>query len=60
MQLIDELLDVSRIISGKLRLDRVTIDLAGVVRTAVDGVQPWADKKRIELTLDTESSLSTF
>lgn len=60
VQLIDELLDVSRIISGKLRLDRVTIDLADVVRTAVDGVQPLADKKRIELALDTESSLSTF
>ena len=60
VQLIDELLDVSRIISGKLRLERATIDLADVVRTAVDVVQPLADKKQVDLTLDTESSLSTF
>jgi PAS domain S-box-containing protein len=60
VQLIDELLDVSRIISGKLRLERATIDLTDVVRNAVEVVQPLADKKRIGLTLDPESSLSTL
>jgi PAS domain S-box-containing protein len=60
VQLIDELLDVSRIISGKLRLERETIDLADVARAAVEVVQPLADKKRIDLTLDTESSLTNF
>jgi PAS domain S-box-containing protein len=60
VQLIDELLDVSRIISGKLRLERATIDVADVLRNAVDAVQPLADKKRIELAVDIEASLSTF
>jgi signal transduction histidine kinase len=32
VQLIDELLDVSRIISGKRRLERAAIDLAEIVR----------------------------
>ena len=48
-QLIDDLLDVSRIISGKLRLDVERVDLAAVVRNAVDAVQPTADAKGISL-----------
>ena len=60
VQLIDELLDVSRIISGKLRLDRAAIDLAEIVRTAVDIVQPSADTKRVDLALETDPSLRTF
>ena len=60
VQLIDELLDVSRIMSGKLRLERRAIDLAEVVRTALDVVQPSADRKRIDLALETDPSLRTF
>jgi PAS domain S-box-containing protein len=48
-QLIDDLLDVSRIISGKLRLDVERVDLAAVIRNAVDAVQPTADAKGIHL-----------
>jgi PAS domain S-box-containing protein len=60
VQLIDELLDVSRIISGKLRLERAAIDLADIVRTAVEVVQPSADRKRVDLALETDPSLRTF
>jgi CheY-like chemotaxis protein/two-component sensor histidine kinase len=60
VQLIDELLDVSRIIAGKLRLERAAIDLGDIVRTAVDVVQPSADKKRIDVALETDPSLRTF
>jgi PAS domain S-box-containing protein len=60
VQLIDELLDVSRIISGKLRLERAAIDLAETVRTAVEVVQPSADRKRIDLALEPDPSLRTF
>jgi len=60
VQLIDELLDVSRIIAGKLRLERAAVDLADIVRTAVDIVQPSADRKRIDLVLETDPSLRTF
>jgi signal transduction histidine kinase/CheY-like chemotaxis protein len=53
-RLIEDLLDVSRIISGKLRLNVRTVDLPGVVKDAVQTVQPAADVKsiRVETILD--------
>ncbi|PYR58796.1 MAG: hypothetical protein DMF85_09690 [Acidobacteria bacterium] len=51
-QLIDDLLDVSRIMSGKLRLVRTMVDPHEVVRSAIDLVQPGAEAKRIELRLE--------
>jgi signal transduction histidine kinase/ActR/RegA family two-component response regulator len=48
-QLIEDLLDMSRIVSGKVRLDVQRIDLASVVEAAVDAVQPSADAKEIRL-----------
>ena len=53
-QLIEDLLDVSRIISGKLRLDLRTADLPAVVREAVSTIQPTADNKgvRVESMVD--------
>ncbi|MCA1634436.1 MAG: response regulator [Acidobacteria bacterium] len=48
-QLIDDLLDVSRIITGKLRLDVSTIELAQVIEAAVDAVRPAAEAKGIRL-----------
>lgn len=53
-QLIEDLLDVSRIISGKLRLDVTAVDLPAVVAAALDAVRPAAEAKgiRLESTLD--------
>ena len=53
-QLIEDLLDVSRIISGKLRLDVRQIELLPVIEAAIDTVHPAADAKqiRLESTLD--------
>jgi signal transduction histidine kinase len=48
-QLTADLLDVSRIISGKLRLDVRTIDLPVIVEAALDAVRPAADAKSIRL-----------
>ena len=48
-QLIEDLLDMSRIISGKVRLDVQWTDLASVVNAAVDSVRPAADAKEILL-----------
>jgi PAS domain S-box-containing protein len=48
-QLISDLLDVSRIISGKLRLDIRIIDLLAVVNAAIDSIRPAADAKGIRL-----------
>jgi signal transduction histidine kinase len=48
-QLIRDLLDVSRIISGKLRLEARQIRLAPVVESALDSVRQAADAKAIRL-----------
>ena len=48
-QLIDDLLDVSRIISGKLHLDVRPIDLSAVTEAAISVVRPAADAKSIDL-----------
>jgi len=48
-QLIDDLLDVSRIVSGKLNLDVRPLDISSVTRAAINVVQPAADAKGIKL-----------
>ena len=48
-QLIEDLLDMSRIISGKIRLDVQHVDLAAVVDAAVESVRPSAAAKGIRL-----------
>lgn len=49
IRLIDDLLDVSRIVAGKLELDRRPVDIAGIAVAAADSVRPDADAKRISL-----------
>lgn len=48
-RLIDDMLDVSRIISGKLRLDAQPVDLASVINAAVETLRPAAEAKSIRL-----------
>ena len=48
-RLIDDLLDVSRIITGNLRLDLHPLNLAPIVETALDALRPTADVKGIQL-----------
>lgn len=57
--IISELLDVSRIISGKLKLDMRPVDIAYVINEAVDVVRPAADAKGIEIvtSLDRNAGL---
>jgi signal transduction histidine kinase/CheY-like chemotaxis protein len=49
-KLIDDLLDVSRIVTGKLRLDPQRVDLAAIAAVSVDAARPAADAKNIQLT----------
>jgi signal transduction histidine kinase/CheY-like chemotaxis protein len=53
-RLIDDLLDMSRIISGRIRLDVQPVDLAAVIEAAVAAVRPAADARsiRLQTTLD--------
>jgi signal transduction histidine kinase len=48
-QLVEDLLDVSRIESGRLRLDVQTVDLADVVRAGVESMRTAAEAKSITL-----------
>ena len=49
LQLIEDLLDVSRIITGKLRLDVQAVEPGRVVEAALDAVRPAAEAKGIRL-----------
>jgi len=49
VQLIDDLLDVSRVVSGKMRLDIRPVDLTTVIEGALDAVRPAAEAKAIRL-----------
>jgi CheY-like chemotaxis protein len=48
-QLIEDLLDMSRIVSGKIRLDVQRVDLTSIVEAAVEAVKPAAEAKGIRL-----------
>jgi PAS domain S-box-containing protein len=48
-QLIEDLLDISRIVSGKMRLEVQQVDVARVIAAAVESVRPAADAKGIAL-----------
>jgi PAS domain S-box-containing protein len=50
-KLIEDLLDVSRIITGKLRLRPASVDLVSIVEAGMSSVRPAADAKRIRLEL---------
>ena len=48
-QLIEDLLDVSRIVTGKLRIEPRQVDPVAIVEAAIEAVQGVADAKEIEL-----------
>ncbi|MCC6493739.1 MAG: PAS domain S-box protein [Pirellulales bacterium] len=51
-KLVDDLLDMNRILSGKIRLDVQTISLPDIVHAAIDTVRPSAAAKGVELLVD--------
>ncbi|HEU5131945.1 MAG TPA: ATP-binding protein, partial [Pyrinomonadaceae bacterium] len=57
--IIDELLDISRIVTGKLQLDPKPIELIGVIEAALDSVRTAAEGKNIQIitTLDPNAGL---
>lgn len=50
-QLVEDVLDMARIITGKLRIELKPVALDAVVEAAVEAFRPAADAKRIRLTL---------
>jgi len=59
-QLIDDLLDVSRIVSGKLNLDVRPLDISSVTRAAINVVRPAADAKGITLDYSAQPGLGAI
>jgi signal transduction histidine kinase/ActR/RegA family two-component response regulator len=55
-QLVEDLLDVSRMVTGKLRLNLATVNVGSVINAAVDSVQLAADSKEIKLEVILDSS----
>lgn len=58
-ELINDLVDVSRVVAGKFRLDVGPIDLASVIRAAVESQRPASDARqiRLQLVLDERAGL---
>ena len=56
-ELINDLLEVSRIITGKLRLEFVACDLQSVIKAAAESIRPTAEAKgiRLQLLLDADA-----
>ncbi len=59
-QLIEDLLDVSRIVSGKLRIEMQPIDFIDVVRAALDTVRPTVEAKQLHLQIELDPAASTI
>jgi PAS domain S-box-containing protein len=55
-RLIDDLLDVSRIITGNLRLELHPLNLVPIVEAAVDALRPTADAKGLDLKTELSSA----
>ena len=57
-RIVEDVLDISRIVSGKIRLNVQPVEFPDVVRNAIDAVTPAADAKnvRIETVLDPHAS----
>lgn len=49
--LIEDLLDISRIVSGKMRIETKPLNLADTIRSAVDSIMPAAEAKNIRLQM---------
>jgi len=54
-QIIEDLLDVSRIITGKLRINTQPIDVLLIVHAAIDAVRPAAEAKQIDIRTHMEA-----
>ena len=57
-QLINDLLDISRIITGKLHLEVQPLQLAPMIASVVDDLRPSADARRIHLKMDLDAGVS--
>ena len=55
VKIVDDLLDLSRALSGKLRLNMENVDLAAVIEAAVETIHPASEAKSIRIDLQLET-----
>jgi CheY-like chemotaxis protein/anti-sigma regulatory factor (Ser/Thr protein kinase) len=60
VRLIEEILDVSRIMTGRLKLDARSVDLAALVQASIDAIIPSARAKGLALEASIEAQASPF
>ena len=58
-QLIEDLLDMSRIVSGKMRIDPQPLSLEAVIAAALDSIKPAADAKSIQIATHIHETIPT-
>jgi signal transduction histidine kinase/FixJ family two-component response regulator len=56
VQVVDDLLDTARIVSGKLRLDLRRLDLVALLKAAIEVVRPLAEAKQLRLDVQFAAS----
>jgi PAS domain S-box-containing protein len=54
-QIVEDLLDVSRIVTGRLRINTQPVDLLLVIHAAIDAIRPAAEAKEIEISTHFEA-----
>jgi PAS domain S-box-containing protein len=59
LDLVEDLLDLSRIITGKFRLEVTPVDLADVIDAAVEAIQPAATAKEIAVTISVDPGIGS-
>ncbi len=59
-QLIEDLLDISRITRGQVRLDPAPTSVGAVLKEAVEGVRPAADAKRITVEIESDPDVGVI
>jgi PAS domain S-box-containing protein len=52
MRIINDLIDMSAIMSGKMRIESLPVSLPSVLREAIETVKPEADKRRLRIETD--------
>ncbi|HVH42187.1 MAG TPA: ATP-binding protein, partial [Labilithrix sp.] len=60
VQLVEDILEVSRIVTGKLRLSTATVDIPCVVDAAIDTVRAAAQARRVYLDSRIDASVGTI
>ncbi|PKQ17006.1 MAG: hypothetical protein CVT67_02360 [Actinobacteria bacterium HGW-Actinobacteria-7] len=58
--LVNEVLDLSAIEAGQMRIEYAPVDTVGVVRTVAESLMPLADKKKLELSWQVHPEASSL